>query len=66
MTITGPNNVFCVVWAIGEFFFNIFVFFIYLTNFLVYIQAINYEIHNMEGVYDEYGPERCKTRHLGH
>jgi len=24
----------------------------------MYIQAINYEIHDVEGVDDEYGPER--------
>ena len=65
-TSMGLNDARCVVWAIGEFFFYIFVFFIYLTNFLVYIQAINYEIHDMEGVYDEYGPKRRKTRRLGH
>jgi hypothetical protein len=32
----------------------------------MYIQAINYEIRDVEGVDDEYGPERRKTRRLEH
>ena len=51
-----------VVWAIREFSF--------LTNFLLYVQAIIYAIHNMEGVGRWRRRERAQTtpdvRRLGH
>jgi amino acid permease len=40
MTKTGPNDASGVVWALGEFFFSIFVFF--------YIKLILYYVYRLE------------------
>ena len=43
------QRAFSVVWAIGEFYFFFFMYFI-LTHILLYIEIIIYLIHDMEHV----------------
>ena len=44
MRKTGPNDASSVVWALGKFFLNYFRVFLILTNVLLCIGPVNYEI----------------------
>ena len=53
MAKTGPNDASGVVWALDEYF--LFLFTLMLTNYLLFIQVVTYEISD-----DENGLEqRC-------
>ena len=60
MTIQGPDDARCIVWALGEYFLVLFD-----TNsiFIVYLQVLilKYRV----GIDDEKGPKRLQTRRLG-
>ena len=75
-TRTGPNDARRVVWAIGKYFFVLFMFFVLKHTFIVYIATP--EIHiscklrkyatgrEMEGGGDENEPKRRVSRRLGY
>ena len=56
MAKTGPNDASGVVWALDEYF--IFLFTLMLTNYLLFIQVVTYEISDKDGGDDENGLEQ--------
>ena len=48
MTKTGPNDVRCIVWALGEFFFSFVLF--YINGYFIVIIGFIYDIHHRERV----------------
>ena len=59
---TSSNDTSGVVWALGEYFFFLFLI---LTNAFICYYSIIYEICNREDGNDENGPKRRQMRRLG-
>ena len=56
MAKTGQNDMSGVVWALDEYF--LFLFTLMLTNYLLFIQVVTYEISDKDGGDDENGIEQ--------
>ena len=65
MRKTGPNDAFCVVWAIGMWFFFVHVLLVFFVFFRFYLCSKMTGRVGLGG--DEKNrPKRCKMRCLGH
>jgi hypothetical protein len=63
---TGPNDASRVVWAIGESFFILFAFFLFINDVYRYNGCYKGTEGLMEDTGKENGPKRRETRRLGH
>ena len=65
-TKSGPNDAGRVVWAIGMFFFSFFRIFLLLTSLFMFYSCYTGMGRLREGCSDENGPNRRRSRRLGH
>ena len=56
MTKTGPNDNRCIVWAQVSVFLTLISFIIIITNIVMYIKVVMYEICDMDGGTMKFGP----------
>ena len=62
--ITGPNDMICVIWALGEFLIIIsFVYFVLIVIYRYYQHLKSMEGF-VEGNNDDKGPRQCEMRHI--